>query len=260
MSPHTLVSPRRATGAINDPIVANVLARAAETRNRERPRRAPTEPPIRLLSVDSQRVVLLGLAAVFGAARNVQVIAEATTAEEAVEQAAHLQPEVIVMDGELPGAAGVIATQRIKAESPTTRVIMLGTAFDPRICIAAIHAGVSGYLFKRTDPAHLVEAVEIVADGGYVFDDAITSGLTDWFRAGRPPHDPLERLSQQERRIVRLIAEGRTNRDIAETLGLSEYTVKTYVSAALRKLGMTSRAEAAAYIIRHEPPPPPPLA
>ena len=115
-----------------------------------------------------------------------------------------------------------------------------------------MHSGAKGYVLKRSDPAQLVAAVEGVAAGDYVFDEEIVAPVLEWFRAGRPTYDPLGRLSQQELRILRRIAEGKTNRDIAAVLGLSEYTVKTYVSAALRKLGLQSRAEAAAFITRRE--------
>jgi DNA-binding NarL/FixJ family response regulator len=131
-------------------------------------------------------------------------------------------------------------------------IIMFGSAAEAQTVIAAIHAGVRGFLLKRTDPTRLVEAVEIVANAGYFFDEASVNPVMEWFRAGRPSLEPLGRLSQQELRILRRIAEGKTNRDIAALLGLSEYTVKTYVSAALRKLGLSSRAEAAAFITRRE--------
>jgi two-component system response regulator DevR len=250
--PHIPVTARRRPGARTDPLVAQVFARATDAETARHTRRAPTEPPIRLLIVDAQRVVLLGLATLFGAARNCQVVGEVTTAQQAVDETRARQPEVVLMDADLPGNAGIIASQLIRADSPKTRVIMLATVADPEMVVTAIHAGVSGYLLKRTEPARLVEAVEIVAGGGYFFEDAVTQPVLEWLRAGQPAADPLEHLSQQERRILRLIADGKTNRDIAATLSLSEYTVKTYVSAALRKLGLTSRAEAAAFIIRSE--------
>ncbi len=249
----TLVSRRRRPGAGVDPLVTQAFARASASASAKRVRRAPTEPPIRLLLVDTQRVVLLGLATLFGSARNCQVVAEVTTAQQAVDEARARQPEVVIMDADLPDSGGIIASQLIRTDSPKTRVVMLAATTDPEMVVAAIHTGVSGYLLKRTDPARLVEAVETVASGGYFFDDSVTLPVREWLRAGQPSADPVEHLSQQERRILRLIADGKTNRDIALTLSLSEYTVKTYVSAALRKLGMTSRAEAAAFIIRSEP-------
>jgi two-component system, NarL family, response regulator DevR len=252
LQPHIPVTARRRPGARTDPLVTQVFAHATDAEAARHTRRAPTEPPIRLLIVDTQRVVLLGLATLFGAARNCQVVGEVTTAQQAVEETRARQPEVVLMDADLPGNAGIIASQLILTDSPMTRVIMLATTTDPEMVVTAIHAGVRGYLLKRTDPPRLVEAVEIVAGGGYFFEDAVTQPVLEWLRAGQPAADPVEHLSQQERRILRLIADGKTNRDIAATLSLSEYTVKTYVSAALRKLGLTSRAEAAAFIIRSE--------
>jgi DNA-binding NarL/FixJ family response regulator len=233
-------------------VVADVIARAAATRTRGRIRRAPTQPPIRVLIVDGQRVVLLGLKALLGAARNTEVVADATTAELAVEQSRVHQPELVVLDADLPGGSGIIAAQRIRADSPAVHVIMFGSVAEPDLIIAAMHAGVSGYLLKRSDPSRLVDAVEVVADGAVYFEEAIIAAVLDWYRAGQPTSDPLERLSQQERNILRLIAAGKTNRDIGGALGLKESTVKTYVSAALRKLGLTSRAEAAAFVTRKE--------
>ena len=248
----TPVRRRRPLTGIADPLVAEVLEAAAASNASGRVRRAPTEPPIRLIIVDQQRVVLLGLRAVFGAARNCEVVAEATTAEQAVRESRGQRPDVVVMDADLPGASGVVACQVIRSEIPAAQVIMFGSAPDATIVIAAIRAGARGYLLKRTEPGRLVNAVETVASGGVFFDDALTSAVQEWFQAGQPGSDPIARLTQQERRILRLIASGKTNRAIAVELDLSEYTVKTYVSAALRKLNLTSRAEAAAFIIRHE--------
>jgi DNA-binding NarL/FixJ family response regulator len=248
-----LVTPRRPPSGISDPLVAQVLALAAESRNAERIRRAPTESPIRLLIVDTERVVLLGLTTLFAVARNCQVIAEATTADQAIELSRRHTPEIVILDADLPRGSAMIATQRIVADNPGTRVITLASTADPQTIIAAIHTGIGGYVLKRTEPSRLVDAVEIVASGGLYFDDAVIAAVREWFRAGRPASDGLARLSHQERRILRLIAEGKTNRDIAGVLKLSEYTVKTYVSSALKKLGLASRAEAAAFIIRREP-------
>jgi DNA-binding NarL/FixJ family response regulator len=251
------VTRRGAPTGISDPVVAELLARAAASRARGRIRRAPTQPPIRILIVDAQRVVLLGVKALLDAARNCDVIADATSAEQAVEQSRVHQPEVVVMDADLPGGSGIIAAQRIHADNPRVHVIMFGSVAEPHLVIAAIRAGVSGYLLKRSDPPRLVEAVEVVAGGAVYLEDAVTAAVLEWFKAGQPTSDPLERLSQQERNILRLIASGKTNRDIAGAVGLRESTVKTYVSTALRKLGLTSRAEAAAFVTREEPGTPP---
>jgi DNA-binding NarL/FixJ family response regulator len=202
--------------------------------------------------VDQEGIVLLGLRSLFGAARNCEVVAEATNAEEAVRLARTQRPDVVVMDADLPGASGVVASQLIRTENPATQIIMFGAAAAPSVIIAAIRAGVRGYLLKRTEPPRLVSAVETLASGGVYIDETILAAVRAWFQAGQPGADPLTRLTQQERRILRRVAEGKTNRVIAGDLGLSEYTVKTYVSAALRKLSLQSRAEAAAFIIRHE--------
>lgn len=242
---------RRSTGGIDDQVVGRVLALAEESRSQDS-HRGPTVPPLRLMVVDAQPVVLLGLRALFDVARHCHVIAEATSAEQAVEMALLQQPDVVVMDADLPAASGFVAARRIIAADPEIRVIMFGSGADPHLVVAAIHSGVRGYLLKRASPARVVQAVEVVGEGGADFDDAVVDAVQQWLRSGRPGGEPLERLSRQERNIVQLIAQGRTNREIAATLHLSEFTVKTYVSTALRKLDLTSRAEAAALFVRRQ--------
>jgi two-component system response regulator DevR len=246
-----LVRRRRQQTAISDPLVAEVLNAAATPTQRRR--RAPTEPPIRLLLVDQDSVVLLGLRSLFGTARNCEVVAETTSGEDAERLARTAHPDVVVMDADLPGTSSVVASERIHADNPTTQIIMFGSLANPTHIVAAIQAGVRGFLLERTEPARLISAVETLASGGVYFDETVLAAVRAWVQAGQPGTDPLARLTPQERRILRQVAEGKTNRTIAAELGLSEYTVKTYVSAALRKLNLTSRAEAAAFIIRHEP-------
>lgn len=243
---------RRSNIDIADPLVARALDLSARALAAGRPRRSPTDPPIRVLIVEHNGIFRLGLVSLFTSARHCEVVGEASGAEDAVEQARLRAPDVVLMDADLPAESLVSACERIRAENPRVRLMLLTSLANQRLLVLAIHAGASGYLNKRSDPERLVEAVEIVAADGAYFPTEVVSSLLEWFRAGQPGSDPFERLSQQERRILRLIAEGTTNRHIAATLGLSEYTVKTYVSAALRKLGLTSRAQAAAFMVRYE--------
>jgi DNA-binding NarL/FixJ family response regulator len=233
-----------------DPLVERILSLAAEAVSAERIRRAPTEPPIRLLIVDAERILRLGLASLLRTARSCQVVGESSSAEQAVELARTLRPDVVIMDADLPGGSGIDACQRIRLALAGVQVLMLASGAQPQTVVAAMHAGASGYVLKRTEPARIIDAVEIVAAGGVYFEPAVATAVLDWMRQGQPAGGAMARLSEQERKILQLIAAGKTNRDIATALELSQHTVKTYVSSALKKLGLASRAEAAAFIVR----------
>ncbi|HEY7060478.1 MAG TPA: response regulator transcription factor [Chloroflexota bacterium] len=207
---------------------------------------------VKLLLVDDHRVVRLGLRTLFETAPQFAVVAEAGTVAEAVLAARRSQPDVVVMDVRLPDGSGVEACREIRSERPRTRVLMLTSYSDEDAVVASIMAGAAGYLLKQTDPERLVEATEIVAQGGSLLDPAVTQTVLQWMRrlGAQAPEDPLIGLSEQERKILPLLAEGKTNREIAAQLYLSEHTVKTYVSNILQKLHLSRRAEAAAFIAR----------
>jgi two-component system, NarL family, response regulator DevR len=207
---------------------------------------------VKLLLVDDHRVVRLGLRTLFETAPQFNVVAEAGTVAEAVTAARRSQPDVVVMDVRLPDGSGVEACREIRSERPRTRVLMLTSYSDEDAVVASIMAGAAGYLLKQTDPERLVEAAEIVAEGGSLLDPAVTQTVLQWMRrlGAQAPTDPLIGLSDQERKILPLLAEGKTNREIAAQLYLSEHTVKTYVSNILQKLHLSRRAEAAAFIAR----------
>lgn len=219
-------------------------------------RRRGTDPPIRVLIVDDHKIVRLGLAALFGTARNIAVVGEAGTAAEAVAAARRERPEVALMDVRLPDGSGVEACREIRAELPETRVVMLSSFADEDAVVASILAGASGYLLKHSDPEGLLAAVEVAARGGSLLDPAVTDTVLQWMRGqGKAATGgPLGALSEQERSVLLLVAEGKTNREIGAALYLSEHTVKSYVSSILKKLGLKRRAEAAAYIARRQPP------
>ncbi len=208
--------------------------------------------PVKLLLVDDHRVVRLGLRALFETVPQFVVVGEAGTVAEALVAARQGQPDVVVMDVRLPDGSGVEACREIRSERPRTRVLMLTSYADEDAVVASIMAGAAGYLLKQSDPDRLIEAVEIVARGGSLLDPAVTQTVLQWIqRLGtRAIEDPLLALSDQERRILPLLAEGKTNREIAAELYLSEHTVKTYVSNILQKLHLSRRAEAAAFIAR----------
>lgn len=207
-----------------------------------------------LLLVDDHQVVRIGLATLFGTVPHVAVVGEADTAKGAIAAACRYKPDVVLMDVRLPDGSGVEACREIRAARPDTRVIMLTSHPDEEAVIESVMAGAAGYLLKDVDPEQLIAAVEVVAHGRSLLDPASTQAVLAWMQrqGAQAPPDPLAELSETERRILPLIAEGKTNRAIAEELFLSEHTVKTYISNILHKLNLTRRAEAAAFIARHE--------
>jgi two-component system response regulator DevR len=212
-------------------------------------------PPVRLLLVDGQAIVRMGLASLFGTVPGFRVVGEAASAGEALVQALRHRPDVVVLDVRLPDDSGVAACRRIRAALPDTRVVMLATHAEDDAVIESVLAGAAAYLLSRSAPERLVEAVWAVARGESLLDPGVTCAVLTWLRrVGLPPapDDPLAGLTEQERRILPLIAEGKTNREIAAALYLSEHTVKAYVSDLLKRLGLRRRAEAAAFIARHQ--------
>ena len=210
---------------------------------------------VRLLLVDDHAVVRMGLAALFGTVPEFRVVGEAASAAEALLQARRHRPDVVLLDVRLPDDSGIAACRQIRSELPEARVVMLTTFPDEEAVINSVMAGASAYLLKQSAPERVIEAVRAVARGESLLDPGVTRSVLNWLqRVGLPgaPDDPLAGLTDQERRILPLIAEGKTNREIAAALYLSEHTVKTYVSDLLKRLGLRRRAEAAAFIARHQ--------
>jgi len=207
---------------------------------------------ITILVVDDHWLVRLGLTNLFGHQRHVALVGEAYTASGAVAAARTHSPDVVIMDVRLPDGSGIEACRQIRSDSPRTRVIMLTSFSDEDAVIAAILAGASGYVLKQSEPERLIAAVETAAAGGSLLDPAVSDTVLHWMRGAAASASHGDRLSEQERKILPLIAEGKTNRQIASDLYLSEHTVKTYVSSLLKKLQLARRAEAAAYIARQQ--------
>jgi DNA-binding NarL/FixJ family response regulator len=158
------------------------------------------------------------------------------------------------MDVRLPDGSGVEACREIREARPETRVIMLTSYADDEALFASIIAGASGYLLKQTRGQAVIDAIQVVAAGGSLLDPDVTGKVLERVRQSREPQDPaLASLTEQERKVLAQLAEGRTNREIGEILFLSEKTVKNYVSRILDKLGLSRRAEAAAYVAKHRP-------
>jgi two-component system, NarL family, response regulator DevR len=214
-------------------------------------------PPLRVMLVDDHQVVRDGIRLLLNQAEDVVVCAEASSAREAVAVAAQALPDVIVMDVRLQDGSGIEATRDIRAARPQTAVLMLTSFADDEALFASIMAGAAGYVLKQIRGQELVRAIRSVGAGQNLLDPAVTKGVFDRLRKGKHlfRDERLARLSPQEERILALVAEGRTNGQIGEDLGLAEKTVKNYVSSILSKLEVARRAEAAAYLARHTTPP-----
>jgi two-component system response regulator DevR len=212
----------------------------------------PTEgaAPRTLLVVDDHEVVRQGLVALLDRRTGFQVVAEAGTAAEALEQARRFEPDLVVMDVRLPDGSGIEACREIRSELPNTRVVMLTSYPDEDAVLAAIVAGASGYLLKQVRARDLVAALETVAAGGSLLDPAVTGKVLERMRRIATDDDELAALTKQERKILALVAEGKTNKEIAGEVFLSDKTVKNYVSSILAKLNLERRAQAAAYVAR----------
>jgi two-component system response regulator DevR len=209
---------------------------------------------LRILVVDDHEVVRQGLAALLDRREGFQVVAEAGTVAESLDQARRHQPDIVVMDVRLPDGSGIEACREIRAEHPATRVVMLTSYPDEEAVLSAIVAGASGYLLKQVRARDLVAAIEAVGRGESLLDPAVTEKVLERIRriaSGSQETDELSQLTAQERKILLLVAEGKTNKEIASEIYLSDKTVKNYVSSILAKLNLERRAQAAAYVAKH---------
>jgi DNA-binding NarL/FixJ family response regulator len=203
--------------------------------------------------VDDHEVVRQGLVALLDRREGFQVVAEAGTVADAIEAARRFRPEIVIMDVRLPDGSGVEACREIRAEFPDTRVVMLTSYPDEEAVLSAIVAGASGYLLKQIRARDLVSALETVGAGGSLLDPAVTEKVLERVRriANGSQSDELAALTAQEQRILLLVAEGKTNKEIATEIFLSDKTVKNYVSSILSKLNLERRAQAAAFVAKH---------
>jgi len=208
---------------------------------------------IRIMLVDDHEVVRQGLKALIESDETMTVVGEADGVQAAVDRAALVRPDVVVMDVRLSDGSGIEATREIRAQRPETRVIMLTTFADDDALFASIMAGAAGYVLKQVKSNDLLRSIRAVADGQSLLDPSMTGAVLERLRKGRDllKDEKLARLSPQEERILALVAEGKTNKEIGTALNLAEKTIKNYVSTILGKLEVTRRAEAAAYLARH---------
>ncbi len=207
----------------------------------------------RVLLVDDHEVVRLGLKALLERHPQFEIIGEAASAREALEQVANNHPDVVVMDIRLPGTSGIEACEEITTRFPDTKVLMLTSYAEDEMLFSAIRAGASGYVLKQIGGEELVHALEAVARGEALLDPAVTQRVFQEVRRAVKEEEAsaFVHLSQQERHVLLLVSEGKTNREIAKALFLGEGTVRNYVSSILSKLGVSNRAEAAAYAVEH---------
>ena len=215
-------------------------------------REGPAAPVLRLLIVDDHEVVRQGLVALLARREAFQIVAEAGTVAEAVAMAHRFEPDIVVMDVRLPDGSGIEACREIRAERPATRVVMLTSYPDEEAVLSAIVAGASGYLLKQIRARDLVAALEAIGRGESLLDPAVTEKVLERVRriATGTFSDELAQLTQQEQKILLLVAEGKTNKEIASDVFLSDKTVKNYVSSILSKLNLERRAQAAAFVAK----------
>jgi two-component system, NarL family, response regulator DevR len=207
----------------------------------------------RILLVDDHEVVRLGLKALLEHHPQFEVVAEAGTAKEAIEQVSRHHPDVVIMDIRLPGTSGIEACEEITRNYPQTKVVMLTSYAEDEMLFSAMRAGASGYVLKQIGGDDLIRALEAVSRGDALLDPAVTQRVFQEVRRAVKDEEAsaFANLSQQERHVLQLVSEGKTNREIAKALFLGEGTVRNYVSSILSKLGVSNRAEAAAYAVEH---------
>jgi len=207
---------------------------------------------LKVMLVDDHEVVRQGLRALLEAEDDIEVVAEADNGPMAVSIASARQPDVIVMDVRMPGGSGVEACRAIRDERPDAQVIMLTSFSDDEALFNSIMAGAAGFVLKQIRGRDLIDAIRTVGGGKSLLDPDVTKRVLERLRKSKfDERDPkLARLSPQEERILDLVGEGLTNREIAELIHLSDKTVKNYVSSILQKLEVARRAEAAAYVAR----------
>jgi DNA-binding NarL/FixJ family response regulator len=207
--------------------------------------------PIRLFLLDDHEVVRRGLKDLLDDEDDIEVVGESGLAQDAVARIPAMKPDVAVLDARLPDGSGIEVCRDIRSLDPSIAVIILTSYDDDDALFAAIMAGAAGYVLKQVRGTDLVEAVRRVASGQSLLDPAVTQRVLRRIREGEPAEDPLQSLTKQERRILDLIGQGLTNRQIAGEMFLAEKTVKNYVTQLLSKLGLERRTQAAVLVTRH---------
>ncbi len=209
-----------------------------------------TTAALRLAIVDDSQVVRMGLKALLASERGIALVGEAGKVAEAVDMAATVRPDIVLLDIRLPDGSGFDACRRILQDNPQTRILFLTSVIDDQLINDAIRCGGHGYLLKEVGADDLVQAIFDVAAGKSVLDPQATARVLQLMRhRGSVSDDPVSSLSPQERRVLSLIAEGKTNKEVGNELGLTEKTVKNYLANIFGKLSVTRRSQAVALFV-----------
>jgi two-component system, NarL family, response regulator DevR len=215
----------------------------------------PSRKPVSLLIVDDHEVVRVGLQTVLSRECSITVVGEASNAADAVAESSRLHPDVVLMDVRMPNGSGLEACRAIRDSCPGTRVLFLSSYEDEEAVLAAVMGGASGYLLKQVNAEGLVRAIHAVAQGQSILDPAITQPLLTRLQSKKEalPEPQRTALSTQQQRVLALVAEGKTNKEIGSSLELSDKTVKNYIRFIFQKMKVTRRAQAAAFFVRDSP-------
>jgi len=207
----------------------------------------------KIIIVDDHEVVRLGLRSLLDQYPQYEVISEASSANEVIQQVDELDPDIILMDIRLPGKSGIEACEEIKKKKPDIKILMLTSYAEDEMLFSAIKSGASGYVLKQINSQGLIQSLEVVARGDASLDPAVTQRVFQEVRRAVNQEEAasFSSLSQQEKMVLKLVSEGNTNKEIARALFLGEGTVRNYVSSILSKLDVSNRAEAAAYAVKH---------
>ncbi|HEX2700023.1 MAG TPA: response regulator transcription factor [Acidimicrobiales bacterium] len=211
----------------------------------------PADEPIRVVVVDDHPVVRQGLRSFLGSRQGIEVVGEAADADTGVAEVERLRPDVVLLDLHMPGGGGLTAIGRIRASGSGPPVLVLTSFAGADQVVPAVRAGASGYLLKDVDPADLEAAIRTLHAGGTLLDPGVVGAVMAEVAAPGRSDPRLDALTQREREVLSVLAEGLSNRDIAARLFVSEKTVKTHVGAVLAKLGVADRTQAALYAVHH---------
>ena len=218
------------------------------------PQPSAAEESIRVYLLDDHEIVRRGLKELLEAEGDIVVVGESGLAQEAMRRIPALHPDVAILDGRLPDGSGIDVCRDVRSVDPTIKALILTSYDDDDALFAAIMAGAAGYILKQVRGNDFVDTVRRVAAGQSTLDPALIARVLERVRTGPPKDAELDALTAQEQKILELIGEGMTNRQIAEHMFLAEKTVKNYVSSMLAKLGLTSRTQAAIFATKHPQP------